>query len=88
MRVPDCLAFSKIKGYEAWQVIAVSRSPFLLVAILGNPEMIAAYQARVSGRPTFPDSTKMAKFPLEPEEGAEDPDRRWYRTPCMTSISS
>ena len=63
VQVPDGLAFSEFKGYEAWQVIAVSQTGDLLVAILGNPEMIAAYQAGVpgNGKP-FPDGAKMAKI--------------------------
>ena len=42
VQVPDGLAFSEFKGYEGWQVIAVSQTGDLLVAILGNPETIAA----------------------------------------------
>jgi hypothetical protein len=46
-----------------WQVIAVSQTGDLLVAILGNPEIIAAYQAGVPGKgKPFPDGSKMAKI--------------------------
>ena len=55
VQVPNGLAFSEFRGYEGWQVIAVSQNGDLIVAILGNPEIIAAYQAGVpgNGRP-FP----------------------------------
>jgi hypothetical protein len=63
VQVPDGLAFSEFRGYENWQLIAVSQTGDLLVAILGNPEIIAAYQAGVpgNGKP-FPDGSKMAKI--------------------------
>jgi hypothetical protein len=63
VQVPDGLAFTEFRGYENWQLIAVSQTGDLLVAILGNPEIIAAYQAGVpgNGKP-FPDGSKMAKI--------------------------
>jgi hypothetical protein len=58
VQVPNGLAFSEFRGYEQWQLIAVSKTEDLLVAILGNTEMIAAYQAGVHGNgsrfPTAP----------------------------------
>ena len=88
MQVPDGLAFSEFRGYEDWQVIAVSQTGDLLVAILGNPEIIAAYQAGVpgNGKP-FPDGSKMAKIHWNRKKSAEAPLRHWCRIPCMTSIS-
>jgi hypothetical protein len=82
VQVPDGLAFSEFRGYEGWQVIAVSQTGDLLVAILGNPEIIAAFQAGVpgNGKP-FPDGSKMAKIHWRP------PLQHLCRTPCMTSIS-
>ena len=63
VQVPGGLAFSEFRGYENWQVIAVSQTGDLIVAILGNPEIIAAYQSGVpgNGKP-FPDGAKMAKI--------------------------
>jgi hypothetical protein len=49
LQVPDGLAFSEFRGYEDWQVIAVSQTGDLIEVILGNPEIIAAYQAGVPG---------------------------------------
>ena len=73
-QVPDGLAFSEFRGYEEWQLIAVSKTEDLLVAILGNPEMIAAYQAGVpgNGKP-FPDGAKMAKIHWNMKQSAEAP---------------
>jgi len=74
VQVPDGLAFSEFKGYEGWQVIAVSQTGDLLVAILGNPETIAAYQAGIpgNGKP-FPDGAKMAKIHWNAKKSAEAP---------------
>ena len=62
LKVPGGLAFSEFKGYESWQLISISQDGPLIAAILGNPAMIAAYQAGVpgNGKP-FPDGAKMAK---------------------------
>jgi hypothetical protein len=62
LRVPNGLAFSEFRGYESWQVIAVSHNGNMLAAILGNPVMIDAYKAGIpgDGKP-FPDGAKMAK---------------------------
>jgi len=62
VKVPNGLGFSEFKGYESWQVIAVSHNGDLLAAILGNPAMIEAYKAGIpgNGKP-FPDGAKMAK---------------------------
>ena len=74
VQVPGGLAFSEFRGYEGWQVIAVSQTGDLLVAILGNPEIIAAYQAGVpgNGKP-FPDGSKMAKIHWNQKKSAEAP---------------
>lgn len=74
VQVPDGLAFSEFRGYESWPVIAVSQTGDLLVAILGNPEMIAAYQAGVPGNgQPFPDGAKMAKIHWNQKKSAEAP---------------
>ena len=74
VQVPDGLSFSEFRGYEEWQVIAVSQTGDLLVAILGNPEIIAAYQSGVpgNGKP-FPDGSKMAKIHWNQKKSAEAP---------------
>ena len=73
-QVPNGLAFSEFKGYEDWKVISVSHSGDVLAVILGNPEMIAAYQAGVpgNGKP-FPDGAKMAKIHWNAKTSAEAP---------------
>jgi hypothetical protein len=74
VKVPGGLAFSEFRGYEGWQVIAVSQTGDLLVAILGNPEITAAYQAGVpgNGKP-FPDGSKMAKIHWIQKKSTEAP---------------
>ena len=74
LQVPDGLAFSEFRGYEDWQVIAASQTGDLIEVILGNPEIIAAYQAGVpgNGKP-FPDGSKMAKIHWNAKKSAEAP---------------
>ncbi len=62
LKIPNGLAFSEFRGYESWQVIAVSHNRNAIAAILGNPAMIDAYKAGIpgNGKP-FPDGAKMAK---------------------------
>jgi hypothetical protein len=65
--VPNGLAFSEFKGYEGWQVIAVSKAKLpnadVINAILGNPEMIEAFKDGFpgNGKP-IPDGARMAKI--------------------------
>jgi len=37
LKVPDGLAFSEFKGYDTWEVVAVSETEGSVKAILGNP---------------------------------------------------
>ncbi len=62
LKVPGGLAFSEFKGYESWEVIAVSYNGDHFATTVGNPEMIKAYKAGFpeNGKP-FPDGAKMAK---------------------------
>ena len=63
-KVPGGLAFSEFRGYESWQMIAVSRQgDQFLAVILGNPAMIEALEAGIpdNGKPV-PDGAKMAKM--------------------------
>jgi hypothetical protein len=73
LKVPNGLAFSEFKGYEEWQVIAVSNGRRLAV-ILGNPVMIDAFKAGIpdNGK-AFPDGAKMAKVHWEPKKNATEP---------------
>ena len=62
VKVPGGLAFSEFRGYEKWQLISVSHNGDKLDAVLGNPAMIAAFEAGIPGDGKhFPDGTKMAK---------------------------
>ena len=71
VKVPGGLAFSEFRGYESWQTIAISRNDRVMAVILGNPEMIAAYQAGIpaNGEPV-PDGAKMAKVHWTPKPNA------------------
>jgi hypothetical protein len=69
VKVPNGLAFSQFRGYEAWQVVSISQDGTLIAAILANPVMIKAYVAGVpgNGKP-FPDGAKMAKIHWNPKK--------------------
>ena len=75
VKVPGGLAFSEFKGYESWQTISLSRNAKLVAVIVGNPAMIAAYQAGIpaNGKPV-PDGAKMAKVHWAPKQNAFFPD--------------
>ena len=49
LKAPNGVAFSEIRGYETWQVIAPSYDNDDLKAILGNPLMINAYKEGIPG---------------------------------------
>jgi Cytochrome P460 len=68
VKVPGGLAFSEFRGYESWQAISMSRNERVVAMILGNPEMIAAYQAGIpaNGKPV-PDGARMAKIHWKPK---------------------
>jgi len=74
LQVPNGLAFSEFRGYEKWQVVAVSQSGELIEVILANPQMIDAYQAGIpgNGKP-FTDGSKMAKIHWNAKKSAEAP---------------
>jgi hypothetical protein len=74
VQVPNGLAFSEFRGYEDWQVVAVSQSGDLIEVIVANPLMIDAYKAGApgNGKP-FPDGSKTAKIHWNAKRSAEAP---------------
>jgi len=74
LQVPGGLAFSEFKGYQDWQMIAVSHNGDMIATILGNPAMIAAFKAGIpgNGKP-FPDGAKMAKIHWMAEKNSAQP---------------
>lgn len=74
LKVPNGLAFSEFKGYEAWQVVAVSQTDDLLKVMVANPTMIDAYRAGIPGNgKLFPDGSKIAKIEWKPKKSTESP---------------
>ena len=69
LEVPGGLAFAEFRGYEGWQVIAISENGGKIAAIMGNPIMIDAFQSGVpgNGKP-FPDGAMMAKIHWTPKK--------------------
>jgi hypothetical protein len=74
LQVPNGLKFSDFRGYENWQVVAVSQTEELLKVMVANPMMIDAYRAGVpgNGKP-FPDGSKIAKIEWKPKKSTEAP---------------
>jgi hypothetical protein len=73
--VPGGLSFSEFKGYEGWQVVALSQNERAVAAILANPAMIEAYAAGIPGNgKRFPDGAKMAKIHWAPKKNQFFPD--------------
>jgi len=68
-KVPNGLAFSEFRGYEAWQLVSISQDGPHIAATLANPAMIKAYQGGVpgNGKP-FPDGSKLAKIHWKPKK--------------------
>jgi hypothetical protein len=63
LKAANGVAFSEFRGYETWQVAAVSQTDEGLKAILANPAMIKAYQAGIpeNGKP-FPEGSVIVKI--------------------------
>jgi hypothetical protein len=74
LQLPGGLAFSEFRGYEDWQVVAVSETDQLLKAMVANPVMIEAYKAGIpgNGKP-FPDGSKIAKIEWKLKKSTEAP---------------
>jgi hypothetical protein len=74
VQVPEGLAMSEFKGYEDWQVVAVSVTDDVLKVIVANPTMIDAYKAGVpgDGKP-FPEGSRIAKIQWNPKKSTEAP---------------
>jgi hypothetical protein len=74
LQVPNGLPFSDFRGYENWQVVAVSQTDDLLKVMVANPTMIDAYRSGVpgNGKP-FPDGSKIAKIEWKPKKSTEAP---------------
>jgi hypothetical protein len=69
LQVPNGLAFSDFRGYEDWQVVAVSQTEELLKVMVANPVMIDAYRAGIPGNDKhFPDGSKIAKIEWKPKK--------------------
>jgi hypothetical protein len=80
VQVPNGLPLSDFRGYEDWQVVAVSQTENLLKVMVANPTMIKAYRDGIpgNGKP-FPDGSKIAKIEWKPKINSESPF--WVRVP-------
>ncbi len=76
LQVPGGLAFADFRGYEDWQIVAVSHNGDKIVTILGNPAMIEAYKSGIpgNGKP-FPDGARFAKIHWTAKKAEDQPGR-------------
>src|ERR1700691_4558138 len=74
VKVPNGLAFSEFRGYEAWQYVAASATDDRIKIMGANPAMIAAYKAGfpANGKP-FPDGAALSKIQWAKRPSAEFP---------------
>ena len=74
LKVPNGLAFSEFRGYEAWQDVAVSQTEDGLKVISANNAMINAYRRGVpgGGKP-FPEGSKIVKIEWSSKKNPESP---------------
>jgi len=76
LKIPGGLAFSEVRGYEDWQVVAPSLTDAqnVIRVILANPVMIKAYREGVpaNGKP-FPDGSKIVKLEWRPKKLTDPP---------------
>lgn len=63
LKAPNGVAFSEIRGYETWQVVAPSYTKDDLKVIVANPVMINAYKEGIpgNGKP-FPEGSIIVKI--------------------------
>ena len=73
--MPGGLAFAEFRGFETWEVVSASLTDEAIAVIVGNPAMIAAYQAGIpaNGKPV-PDGAKMAKIHWVPKKSESFPN--------------
>ena len=67
VQTPNGLAFSEFRGYEDWQVVAVSQTEDLLKVEVANPVMIAACD-RSRARSTTPRMARNGINIAQPED--------------------
>jgi Cytochrome P460 len=68
------LAFADFRGYENWQVVAVSQTETLLKVIVANDVMMRAYrQGLPANGKVFPEGSKVAKIEWTPKRNSGAP---------------
>jgi Cytochrome P460 len=75
LQVAGGLAFSEFRGYEDWQLVAVTHNGDKLDAVLGNLAMIEAFRAGIpgNGKPV-PDGAMMAKIHWMAKKAEDQPN--------------
>jgi hypothetical protein len=80
VQTPNGLPFADFRGYEDWQVVAVSHTedPALIKVEVANPVMIEAFRSGIpgNGKP-FPDGSKIAKIEWHARKSPDAPFSVW-----------
>ena len=87
VQVPKGLSFSEFRGYEDWQVVAVSQAGDLIEVIVANPEMINAYRSVPPTASRFPTAPGPRRSTGTPGRARRRPSRRQCRARSTTSTS-
>jgi len=83
LKAPNGVAFSEIRGYETWQVIAPSEVNDGIKVILGNTVMINAYKEGIPGNgKLFFDGSMIVKIEWSKKQRTLSPPILWR---CRTA---
>src|SRR5688500_11173362 len=73
-KVPGGLSFSEFKGYESWEMVALSQNARYVSVIVANPSLINAYKSGVPANgKVFPDGAMFAKIHWIPKKSTTSP---------------
>jgi hypothetical protein len=74
LKAPNGVAFSEFKGYEAWEVIAPSKTDDALKVIVGNATMVKAFKEGIPGNgQPVPDGAAMANIEWAQQDNSASP---------------
>src|ERR1700730_17487632 len=74
LKAPNGVAFSELRGYETWPVVAPSQTDDGLKTILANPAMINAYKEVIPGNSKpFPEGSIVVKIEWSKRKNSVSP---------------
>ena len=74
LKIPNGLAFSEFRGYEAWQAVAPSQVKDGIKVIAANEVMMKAFRAGLPAKgKTFPEGSKVVKIEWAQKQNPASP---------------